>query len=252
MIRATMTILLSAMIMVLFMTPALLLSLIYPQQWFGAFIARIWVRIVLWMAGVKLTIEGLKHVSDGVPRFFVGNHQSSLDIPILLYGLRGYIRFLAKKSLFRIPIFGWFMTSYGYIPIDRKNPRATFRTVNKMLDRLRTHPSSFAIYPEGTRSTDGQLLPFRRGSMKIVQRAGLDIVPFSIDGSGRVYGRDTNICHPGPVKLVFGKPIPANEVANMTPTELRDHVRLIIARQLGQSGDYSITENMPVLAAESA
>ena len=88
--------------------------------------------------------------------------------------------------------------------------------------------------------------------MKIVQRSGLDIVPFSIDGSGSVFGRDTNICHPGPVRLVFGTPIPANEVGNMTPTELRDHVRLIIANQLGQSGDYSMTENMQVLTAESA
>lgn len=247
-----MTILISAMIMLILMPPALLVSLFYRQQWFGAFVARIWVRIVLWMGGVYLTIEGREHICDGVPRFYIGNHQSSLDIPILIYGLRGYIRFLAKKSLFRIPIFGWYMSSYGYIPIDRENPRATYRTLNKMLGRIRDHPSSFAIYPEGTRSIDGQLLPFRRGSMKIVQRSGLDIVPFSIDGSGRVFGRDTNICHPGPVRLVFGKPIPSNEVANMTTTELRDHVQLIIARQLGQSDDYSMAENMQVLAAESA
>ncbi len=250
MIRATFTALVSAFLVVLFLVPALLISPIYRSRRLTALIAHIWACIVIRLAGARLTIEGAEHVADGVPRFFMGNHQSALDIPILIRGLSGYVRFMAKSTLFRIPIFGWYLARYGYVPIDRAHPRVAFRALNRMLEHLHRNPISFAVFPEGTRSGDGRLLPFHRGTMKIGQRSGLDIVPFVIDGSVNVYDRYRFACRPGTVRLVFARPIPAEEVATMTPGELHDRVRHTIARQLGQPCDQPIGDTSPVIAAE--
>jgi len=87
-------------------TIALLVGLVYPSRRIIAFAAVAWSRVVLSLAGVRLTIVGKEQVADRVPRFFMGNHQSALDIPILLFALDGHARFMAKNTLFRIPIFG--------------------------------------------------------------------------------------------------------------------------------------------------
>jgi len=216
-------------------TIALLVGLVYPSRRIIAFAAVAWSRVVLSLAGVRLTIVGKEQVADRVPRFFMGNHQSALDIPILLFALDGHARFMAKNTLFRIPIFGWILLRYGYAPIDRSSPRVTLRTIERMLERLRHDPISIAVFPEGTRSLDGRLVTFRRGTMKVGQRSGLPVVPFSIEGSLAVYNRQHFAARPGPVKLIFAEPIPADEVATMSTTELHDRVKATIARQLGQT-----------------
>ncbi len=234
MFRAYFTAFMSATLSVILTAPVILISPIYRAHWISAWIARRWSRSVLWLAGAPLTIEGFEHVADGKPRIYMSNHQSALDIPILFQGLNGYVRFMAKKSLFRIPFFGWFLSLYGYVPIDRKNPRVAYEALSRMLDNLHKNPASIAVFPEGTRTSNGKLLPFHRGTMKIGQRSGLDIVPVIIDGSFDVYNRNRVEVRPGPVKLVFTKPIPAEEVATMTTTELHDRVLSVIAGGLGQ------------------
>ena len=203
MFRAAITALAMSLVVAVLGTSALLIGLVYPSRRLVAFAAVVWSKVILSLAGVRLTVEGKERVSDRVPRFYMGNHQSALDIPILLLALDGHVRFMAKNTLFRIPVFGWVLLRYGYAPIDRSNPRVTLRTLDRMLERLRRDPVSLAAFPEGTRSPDGRLLPFRRGTMKIGQRSGLPVVPFSIDGSLAVYSRERFAAHPGPVKLIF-------------------------------------------------
>jgi 1-acyl-sn-glycerol-3-phosphate acyltransferase len=231
-------------------TAALLMGLVYPSRRVVAFAAVVWSRVILSLAGVRLTIEGKERVADRVPRFFMGNHQSALDIPILLLALDGYVRFMAKDTLFRIPVFGWVLLRYGYAPIDRSNPRVTLRTIEHMLERLRRDPISIAVFPEGTRSSDGRLLPFRRGTMKVGQRSGLPVVPFSIEGSLAVYSRDHFAANPGPVKLIFAAPIPVEEVAAMSTPELHDRVKATIARQLGQPEEPKLEPAPGLVAVE--
>lgn len=235
MFRAAVTALAMSLVVLVLGTSALVAGFVYPSRRFVAWVAVIWSRVILSLAGVRLTIEGKELVADRVPRFYMGNHQSALDIPILLLALNGHVRFMAKDALFRIPVFGWVLLRYGYAPIDRSSPRVTFRTIERMLERLRRDPVSIAVFPEGTRSSDGRLLTFRRGTMKVGQRSGLPVVPFSIEGSLAVYNRQRFAANPGPVKLIFAEPIPADEVTAMSTTELHDRVKETIARQLGQT-----------------
>ena len=250
MLRAAITALVMSLVVVVLGGAVSLVGLVYRSPRVVAFASVVWSRVVLSLAGVRLTIEGKERVADGIPRFFMGNHQSALDIPILLAALDGHVRFMAKNTLFRIPIFGWVLSRSGYAPIDRSNARVTFHTLNQMLERLRRDPVSLAVFPEGTRSPDGRLLPFRRGTMKIGQRSGLSVVPFSIDGSLAVYNRERFAAHPGPVKLIFAEPIPAEEVATMSTMELHDRVKSTIAGLLGQAIEPQPLDHAALVGAE--
>lgn len=231
MIRATITAILMSLVVVLLGGSALLIGLIYPSRHLVAFVSWIWAWTILRTAGVQLTIEGARHLAAG-PGFFVANHQSALDIPILIYALRGNVRFLAKNTLFHIPVFGWALARYGFVPVYRNDARRTLRTVNRMLTRLKKSPVSFAVFPESTRSRDGRTLPFRRGAMKICQRSGLTIVPVAIDGSICVHHRDRFHATPGPVRLIFCEPISASDAQAMSSSELTERVTQMIAPQL--------------------
>lgn len=213
-------------------TPVWLAGVIYPSRRVVAFGARWWGRFVLIACGARLRIEGAEHAAGGVPRFFVGNHQSALDISALLVALRGDARFLAKESLFRIPIFGWAMKRSEFIPVDRSSARKAKETIEAMLEHFRRRPISLIIFPEGTRSRDGQLLPFRRGAMKICSRAALPVVPFAIEGSGLVSPPKRFYIKPGLITLRFCEPIPAAEVAALSSDELHDRVRGAVERNL--------------------
>ena len=224
-------------------------GLIHPTRRSWAFAARWWARSLLVPAGVRLEVSGREHVTDGAPRVFVGNHQSALDIPILMQALGGDIRFMAKKSLFRIPLFGWALSANRFIPIDRSSARTVTRRLDRALEELRRDPVSIALFPEGTRSPDGRLLPFRRGAMKICRRSEMGVVPFTIDGAVNVLCRTGYRVTPGTVRLVFARPIPAEEVAAMTPAQLHDRIRSTIARELDSSSHRSVSVSV---GAESA
>ena len=250
MIRASLTFFVATLLVVLVGTPVLLIGLVYPAPVFMTWGSAFWLRVILVIAGVRVRVEGTEHLAEETSKFFVGNHQSALDIPILVAVLHGRIRFMAKEALFRIPLFGWIIRRYGHVPIDRSHPRATFRTLRKMIERLERRPISFAVFPEGTRSPDGRLLPFRKGTMKICQRAGLSVVPFAIHGSLAVHERGRFRVRPGVVRIVFAKPIPASEVTGLTGTELHDRVREAVACGLARLRPAASTQDVIAISAE--
>ena len=217
--------------------PLLLVGMVHPSRRLYAWATTLWARVILAVCGVRLTIKGAESIADGSARFLAGNHQSALDIPVLILALRGNVRFMAKRALFHVPIFGWLMLRYGNVPIDRSHARKVVRTLGGMLKRLERKPVSLVVFPEGTRTPDGRLLPFSRGAMKIGLRTRLPVVPFAIDGTLGVKRRGEFRLRAGPVRLTFGVPIPADEVAAMPVSELRDRVHKWIARQLGQVGE---------------
>lgn len=233
MFRAIFVALVTAMLVVVIGTPVFILGLIYPARGFFAWPSFVWGRCILAACGVRLQIDGQADLGEPRPRFFVGNHQSALDIPVLIVALRGNVRFMAKESLFRIPILGWNLHRYDHVPIDRKSPRVTLHRLERMIARIRRAPISLIVFPEGTRSPDGELLPFRKGAMRICQRAGLDVVPFSICGSQAVLDRAKFRVRPGAIRLRFGEAIAAADVSAMTPAELHDRVYDDVARGLG-------------------
>lgn len=215
--------------------PVLLLGFVYPARWGMARCGLLWGKAMLAIAGARVTIVGKEHHSASEPRFYMANHQSALDIPIMLVAVDGDARFFSKGSLFRIPIFGWVLSRYGFVPIDKSSPRVTHRALERMLVRLRANPISLAVFPEGTRTRDGSLSPFRKGTMRIATRAGLPVVPVAIEGSLTVNHRDDWHLRPGTVRVTLTEPIPASEVVSMSPTALHDRVLGAINAVLHQS-----------------
>jgi len=215
-----------------------------------AWVSYTWARNVLAVCGVRLTIEGLHHLPDGEASFLIGNHQSALDIPIVIMARKGDVRFMAKSTLFRIPIFGQALRMYGYVPVDRTRARITLDALNRMYARVNRDPISLVVFPEGTRSSDGQLLPFRRGTMKICRRVGLPVVPFAIAGSHLVTPPNRLRAYPGHVRLTFGKPMPASEVAAMSNEELHDRIRQLISDMLDQPSEAATPQAISLTAAE--
>lgn len=212
--------------------PVAIMGMVYPSRRVVAWAANLWARTMLVICGVRLTVEGRENLSDVEPRFHLGNHQGAIDIAIIIHALKGDVRLFSKDTLFLIPIFGWIMRRYGYISVDKRSARTTLQRIDRILERFRKNPISMAVFAEGTRTRDGGLLPFRRGIVKICQRAGLPVVPFCINGSYRVNPRDRWAMFPGPVRLTFGRPIPAAEVLSLTPAQLHDRVRGAIAEML--------------------
>jgi 1-acyl-sn-glycerol-3-phosphate acyltransferase len=214
---------------------ALVVGLVCAPRGLMNLFSRLWSRVILLLSGVRLRIVGAERSAAVRPAFFMGNHQSDLDIPIIICALKGRVRFMAKDSLFRIPLFGWVIRRYGFVPVDRANVRRSLDALKGMLAGLKTRPISMTAFPEGTRSRDGRLLPFRRGTLKIAQQSGLPVVPFAIDGSIDVHHPDVRwVVRPGTVTLTLGEPIAADRAFAMDQDELQEEVVRVIAAALGQ------------------
>ncbi len=224
MFRWAVTFFLASVGVLLFGVPTAIIGLFDRSRRALAWGANAWGKLIMRASGCRLVIKGYEHVHDGEPKFFVGNHQSALDIPVMLVALGGRVSFLAKRSLFDIPVFGWVLRLNGYVPLNRKNARKDHARLVRMLEDLARHPISYCVFPEGTRSMDGQLLPFRRGALKICQRSGLAVVPFSINGSLAAHARGGFVVTPGEIQLTFAKPIPAEVVKSMDMQQLHDRV----------------------------
>ncbi len=237
MIRGLFTIFFSNLVLAIIFVPSILLSLILGPNLIYAVLSFTWAKTILVPSGIRIETEGIEHIRNADAQVLVGNHQSALDIPVLLVVCRGHLRFLAKKSLFKIPVFGWLLRWFKSVPVDRSNARVTQRSLDIMMKRMEKAPLTFAIFAEGTRSDDGTLLPFKRGTMKICQRAGLDVVPFSIDGTNKAHTRGEFSVRPTTVRVCFGKPIPAERVSEMSTDELLSVIRSAVELGIGRSGN---------------
>jgi 1-acyl-sn-glycerol-3-phosphate acyltransferase len=170
------------------------------------FWARLWSRLLLLTSGVRVTAEHLAALDPRRAYVFLSNHQSLYDIPVLLATLPLPARFMAKRELFRIPLFGWALHYGGFIPVDRgagRSARESFRAATARLAQGR----SVLLFPEETRSRDGRLLPFKRGGFLLAHKAGLPVVPVGVRGTLGVRRRDSYRIRPGRVLVRYGEPI---------------------------------------------
>lgn len=169
-------------------------------------VARLWAKIVLWGCGVKVTVEGLENIRLGRPYIYAANHQSQFDIPAVLGYLPAQFRWLAKKELFQIPLFGLAMRRVGYIPIDRSHPKEAIKSLEEAARKIRGG-TSVLIFPEGTRSVDGRLLPFKMGGMVLALKSRCPVVPLAIHGSKDVLPRGSLWVRPGHINILIGQAI---------------------------------------------
>jgi 1-acyl-sn-glycerol-3-phosphate acyltransferase len=196
-------------------------------------LARIWSRMLLWTAGVPLRVKMHAPLDPRQPYVFMANHLSTVDIWALFVALPVKIRFIAKKQLGRIPLFGWAMAVGRFIFIDRQNPLAARRSIDQAAERIRSG-SSVAIFPEGTRSRDGNLGPFKKGGFHLALRAGVPIVPVGIRGALQVMPRGSLILRRGPVTIEIGEPIPVAGLSALDRDSLLERVRNEVALMSGQ------------------
>jgi 1-acyl-sn-glycerol-3-phosphate acyltransferase len=158
---------------------------------------------------------------------FVPNHQSHLDILLLLALLPGRTRFAAKRELWRHPVMAAILDTLGMVPIDRERPEGSVEHLN----RAASSGDSFVIFPEGTRSRDGQLLPFKKGAFVLAIAAGLPVVPVTMRGTRRLMPRGSRMTVvPGDVEIVIDEPIPTSGLGYDDREALAARVRAAIER----------------------
>jgi 1-acyl-sn-glycerol-3-phosphate acyltransferase len=180
------------------------------------------------LCGVKVHIRGLENLGPG-PYVFAPNHQSNFDIPALLGYLPGNNRFAAKKEMFNEPVLGTVLRTMGMIPIDRENPLEAIQ----LLGQLKLENYSVIIFPEGTRSRDGHLLPFKKGPFVAAIHLGVPIVPVVCKGTQAVMPRGGYLTIvPGEVEVVVLPPIETSTLSYDDRETLRQSVRELIDTEL--------------------
>jgi 1-acyl-sn-glycerol-3-phosphate acyltransferase len=205
-------------------------SLFDSRGYFAHWCARTWSWLILATTGVRVQIRGLDRLQPGKTYVFVANHQSIYDIPVIFSALPYQLRIIAKQSLGSFPILGWHLSRTGHLLVDRRkpDPRGVFNWANS----LTSNGLSLIVFPEGTRSADGHVGPFKGGSLYPAVQAGLPIVPLSIAGSRHVMRKGRLMTCPGEVALTIHDPI--ETVADPEPDirgvrDLAKRVREIIA-----------------------
>jgi 1-acyl-sn-glycerol-3-phosphate acyltransferase len=183
---------------------AILFTLVDPTGRYYHAHARTWGRLGLWLAGVKLEVSGRERVPLEGPVIFMSNHQGNFDILSLLVAIPRQFAWIAKEELFAIPVFGHSMQRGGYIALDRSDGRRAMKSIEAAAAVIRSG-RSVVIFPEGTRTRDGRLLPFKRGGFLLAAKAGVPIVPVTINGSGRVNPCKRLELYPGKITISFGE-----------------------------------------------
>jgi 1-acyl-sn-glycerol-3-phosphate acyltransferase len=194
-------------------------------------VARCWARIVLFISRVKVNVEGFDNIDPGKTYIYMANHQSMYDIPALLGHLTVQFRWLAKIELFRIPFFGQAMSRAGYIDIDRSNRREAFKSIGRAAQKIQGG-TSVLIFPEGSRSEDGNLKPFKKGGFVLALQSKQPIVPVTILGSGSILPKGSLHIHPGKIIVRVHSPIDTTGFTSKTIDGLMESVRSVILKDL--------------------
>jgi 1-acyl-sn-glycerol-3-phosphate acyltransferase len=176
-------------------------------------LGRVWARAHLAAMGISPRYSGLEHAAGEAPRIFLSNHLSTVDIWALVPVLPVTTRFVSKRSIFWIPILGQAMMLAGFIGIDRKDRASAIRSLEGAAGTVKAG-ASVILFPEGTRSRDGRLAPFKRGSFHLALQAGVPVVPVAISGTFNVVRPRSIVVHPGPVRVTFAPPIDVGPYAD--------------------------------------
>jgi 1-acyl-sn-glycerol-3-phosphate acyltransferase len=195
-------------------------------------LARLWGRIALLGAFVRVRVEGAAKVPRDAVVGYMSTHESWLDIPALLVAVPGQVRFLAKKSLFSVPFLGWAMRAMGFIPVDREHRATAVRSFEAAAERIRSG-RSVLLFPEETRTVDGSLLPFQRGGFLIALKAGLPIAPVGLEGARRCMPKHSYLLRPGTIVVRFGALVPTAGLGVRAKNELMERARRDIDRLRG-------------------
>ena len=201
-------------------------------------IAVAWAKSILWVSRVNIKVTGAENIDPEKSYILMANHQSNFDILALFSGLPVQFRWLAKAELFKIPIFSHGMRGCGYISIDRSNREAAFRSIEEAAEKIQTGVSVM-IFPEGTRSHNGQLLPFKKGGFVLAVKSKVPIVPMIITGSLSIMPKKKIKIKPGVIHLDILKPVDTVCYDENSKSDLINVIRDRIESELRKKGEGS-------------
>ena len=196
----------------------------HAQHW----CSRWWARTLLGVSRIRVTVKGMENVAADQTCIFAANHQSYMDIPVFFGYLPGQFRIMAKSTLFYLPFLGWHLRRSGHMPIERANPRRAARSLLEAATHVKTGTRVF-IFPEGGRSLDGRLAEFKAGTFLLAIKAGVPVIPVTVNGTRRVLLFNSWHIRPGRVEVIFHPPIATAGMHSDSAVELSEHVKRVIA-----------------------
>ena len=201
-----------------------------------SFIAINWSKIILKVGKINFNINGLKNIDLRKNYFFVPNHESALDIPLVFASVPMHVVSVAKIELSRIPFFGWSMIAGGHFFVDRSNHKKAMKSIEKARISMNKNPRSVFLFPEGTRSLDGMVGRFKKGGLKLAIDLGVPIVPVGIVGTNQFQSNLKRGLNIGNIELNIGKPIQTKKIKKKEMLsfveELRKKVILLKAKDV--------------------
>ena len=212
-------------------TSAILISLFDSSGDLPHLVARLWGKIQLRATGTRVKVTGLQNLDPQKSYILVSNHQSNFDIFALLGYLPIQFRWIAKAELFRSPFLGWAMTRIGYISIERESPKKAYRSMLRAAEAVKKGVSVM-IFPEGTRSPDGRLQPFKKGLFLIALKSQAPILPITIQGTAKIMPKGDWRGHPGEVQIIIDPPMDTAGIPPEQEEELSQRVRSTLMKNL--------------------
>ena len=195
-------------------------------------IARTWAQVILWASGVRVEVQGRENLHLDEPQIIASNHQSWFDVFAIAANIHKKFRFVAKEELGRIPIFGRAWNTAGHISVNRSDRVQAIRTLEHYGEVIRDDNSAIVIFPEGTRSPTGELIPFKKGAFMLALHTHVDIVPTAVIGSRAILKKGDWRIGKGRIIVRFGKPIPTTGYSETNRDELITLVRSRIEQML--------------------
>jgi 1-acyl-sn-glycerol-3-phosphate acyltransferase len=196
-----------------------------------------WARSICRFSGVEVTVTGTGRLDPGKPYIFAANHQSQFDILVLQGFLGVNFRWLAKKELFGVPIWGPAMRRAGNIPIDRSHGRQALKSLDEAARKIAAG-TSVIIFPEGTRSKNGNLQEFKAGAMLLALKSGVPLVPVAILGTYEILPKGRLLMNPGTVQIRVGSPIETKNYRTKDKHELAKVSQAAVADLISTCAGY--------------
>ncbi len=197
-------------------------------------LARLWTGAILKISGVSLNVRGLEHLDPTRPYILMANHQSYIDIPVLVEAFsRFQLRLIAKKELVWVPVFGWALWASKHIIVDRSGRAQAMASLRRAKEKI-AQGVSVVIFPEGTRGRNGGILPLKRGGFVLAVMAQVPIVPVTIVGSGAVLPRGEWRIRRGQIEVVVDEPIRMERYDLKNSGKLSSRVRALMMSHLNQ------------------
>ncbi|RMI12562.1 MAG: 1-acyl-sn-glycerol-3-phosphate acyltransferase [Calditrichaeota bacterium] len=196
------------------------------------YIVQGWAKLLIRASGTRMRVEGLENIDPDRSYIVVSNHQSLMDIPILLAALPMQMTIVAKKELFRIPVFAQGMKAVGILKIDRGNRAQALETLNRAAEVIRQYGLSVLTFPEGTRTRDGRLQRFKKGPFVLAINTGMPILPVTINGSFPIMPKGSLRLNPGNVTVTIHPAVDTTGYRYEDREQLIDRIYHIIAAGL--------------------